>query len=131
MTEFVCSALLCFCCLRPHMTSVLFICSAYLLLPWHQVVFTPATYEGFGTPSQSLLYAQAQLLCKNVPKFINKVEVVRDQLTVFAKRESLLPLMLYLSHHSHTQVNAASLHIAPLHRLVYRKLLSSYMRWVT
>ena len=67
------------------------------------VVFTPATYEGFGTPSQSLLYAQAQLLCKNVPAYINKVEVVRDQLTVFAKRESLSPLMLYLSYHSHTQ----------------------------
>jgi NADH dehydrogenase (ubiquinone) Fe-S protein 3 len=66
-------------------------------------VFTPATYEGFGTPTGSLLYEQAQLLCKNVPKFIEKVEVVRDQLTIFARREHLQPLMLYLCHHSHTQ----------------------------
>lgn len=66
-------------------------------------VFTPATYEGFGTPSSSLLYTQAQLLCKNVPAFIDKVEVVRDQLTIFAKRAHLQALMLYLCHHSHAQ----------------------------
>lgn len=71
--------------------------------PAAPAVFTPATYEGFGTPSGSLLYEQAKLLCQNVPKFIEKVEVVRDQLTVFARREHIQPLMLYLCHHSHSQ----------------------------
>ena len=64
----------------------------------------PVTYVGYGTPSQSLVYEQAKILCQNVPLFINKVEVVRDSLTIFAKREYIAPLLCYLRNHSHTQM---------------------------
>eukprot|EP00455_Lapot_gusevi_P031348 TRINITY_DN3393_c0_g2_i4.p2 TRINITY_DN3393_c0_g2~~TRINITY_DN3393_c0_g2_i4.p2 ORF type:complete len:288 (+),score=123.16 TRINITY_DN3393_c0_g2_i4:67-930(+) len=63
----------------------------------------PRDLTAYPSPSQKMLYTQAQILMQNIPKFLKKIELRGDRMFIHTTNEHLLPTLLYLRNHSHTQ----------------------------